>query len=92
MLLSAFVKIAAKSDIVKKSVLQFMKESQIHWDLDLEQRANEYIALINSDDFKEKKIELFDKVPVFPESFLYNNIILKSLKEMQLKTDRKSVV
>jgi len=85
MVLSAFVKMAAKSSAIKKNIMKFMEGLQADWDLDIEQRASEYVALINSKNFETKKAELFDKVPAFPESFLYNNIILKSLKEMQFK-------
>lgn len=85
MLLSAFAKIAGKSKEVRKAVVEFVEGAQMHWDLDVQQRASEYVALIKSKEFESKKDELFDKVPVFPESFLYDNIILKSLREMQLK-------
>eukprot|EP00826_Nyctotherus_ovalis_P002897 TRINITY_DN10583_c0_g1_i7.p1 TRINITY_DN10583_c0_g1~~TRINITY_DN10583_c0_g1_i7.p1 ORF type:complete len:1028 (+),score=371.74 TRINITY_DN10583_c0_g1_i7:150-3086(+) len=85
MVLSAFAKMAARSEAVKREVVELMEGCVSNWDADVQQRATEYLALIRSGEFKEKGEEVLDKVPGFPESFLYNNVILKSLHQLQVK-------
>ncbi len=90
MVLSAFAKLAAKSPEMKEPVVTFLESVQGHWDLDIQQRATEYLALINAPNFEEKKVEILDKMPVFPEAFLYNNVILKSLEALRAKERGKT--
>jgi len=88
MILSAFTKFVTKMPEMKESVQEFIEAAQTHWDLDTQQRANEYLAMMNSEKFKEKKDEIIEKLPPYPEQFLYNNVVLKSLEN--IKKERTS--
>ena len=85
MVLTAFAKLATRSAEVKEEVIRLMEGCISNWDVDVQQRAVEYLSLMKSDKFKGKGDEILDKVPGFPEAFLYNNVILKSLHQLQVK-------
>ncbi len=88
MLLSTFVKMAGRSPQIKEQVVKMLDGCKVHWDLDIQQRAVEYLTFLGSKTFEEKKGDVLDKAPPFPESFLYNNVILRSLQRLQKKKAR----
>eukprot|EP00826_Nyctotherus_ovalis_P009337 TRINITY_DN1245_c0_g1_i2.p1 TRINITY_DN1245_c0_g1~~TRINITY_DN1245_c0_g1_i2.p1 ORF type:complete len:966 (-),score=297.21 TRINITY_DN1245_c0_g1_i2:130-3027(-) len=92
MILTALVKTASRSKAVKQKVTSFLKANLTQWELDLQQRAVEYLAFLQSAEFEEKKEQVLDRVPGFPEGFLYNNVILRSLHQFQLKNHEKREV
>jgi len=85
MVLSSFAKMATRSEAVKTEVIKLLESNVSNWNVDLQQRAVEYLSLIKSSKFKTTGEEILDKVPGFPEAFLYNNVILKSLHQLQIK-------
>jgi len=91
MVLSALTKLSSKSKEVKELCLKWLESTVVlQWDLDVQQRAIEYLHLIKSEQFDEKKTDILDKIPAFPEGFLYNNVILRSLNQLQKKTKTES--
>jgi len=92
MILSTLVKITSRSNNIKEKVIEFMKSNIKRWELDLQQRAVEYLALLQSNQFDEKKGTILERIPGFPEAFLYNNVILRSLHQLQLKKEEEKNV
>eukprot|EP01022_Parablepharisma_sp_SALTPOND_P032971 TRINITY_DN87977_c3_g1_i1.p1 TRINITY_DN87977_c3_g1~~TRINITY_DN87977_c3_g1_i1.p1 ORF type:complete len:1021 (-),score=134.76 TRINITY_DN87977_c3_g1_i1:716-3778(-) len=83
MILNAFAKMAAKSPSIKEQVVRLLEGCASQWDLDVQQRAIEYLSIMKSEQFESLKDEVLDKIPAFPEDFLYNNVILRSLHKLQ---------
>ena len=82
-------KFAAKCDGMKEVATNFLENSQGHWDLDTQQRATEYLTLINSPQFDQRKDEITEKLPPFPQDFLYNSVILRSLEQLKQSKNLK---
>lgn len=75
MMLNAFVKLATKYDVLREQVEMICHMSSGHWDPDVQQRAVEFLAILDNEAKVQQKI--FSSNPSFTEEQQQSNPLLK---------------
>ena len=87
MILTTFMKLITQSPDLKETILPIFEGYTDYWDVEIQQRAFEYMSLCNNEKFDQSKSEILEKMPNFSENLQNNNILLRRMHKMTQKKE-----
>lgn len=89
MMLTAYMKMLRSAPPLTSAVYQLLQNYREHWDAELQQRACEYIAMLelskDDDGMQALCMSALDRMPNFSEELQTNNVLTRRILELKVK-------